>query len=100
MLIDIEHVEHFYIICGSTDFRKGKNYTTYQTILPLNFDLSFQKDIAHGDISRTVLEITGGINLNKYIDFTTEILMAIMAFTCLIPLSLHGHYSVMLPQEN
>lgn len=23
MLIDIEHVEHFYIICGSTDFRKG-----------------------------------------------------------------------------
>ena len=23
MLIDINHIEHFYIICGSTDFRKG-----------------------------------------------------------------------------
>lgn len=23
MLIDIKHVEHFYIICGSIDFRKG-----------------------------------------------------------------------------
>lgn len=33
-----------------------KDYTTYQTILPLNFNLSFQNDIAHDDISRTVLE--------------------------------------------
>ena len=23
MLIDINHIEHFYIICGPTDFRKG-----------------------------------------------------------------------------
>ncbi|WP_178695132.1 hypothetical protein [[Eubacterium] hominis] len=33
-----------------------KDYTTYQTILPLNFNLSFQNDITHDDISRTVLE--------------------------------------------
>ena len=47
-------------------------YTTYQTILPLDFNLSFQIDIAHDDISRTVLEITGAINLNKYIDFNNR----------------------------
>ena len=49
-----------------------KDYNTYQAILPLQFNLSFQNDIAHDDISRTVLEITGGINLNKYIDFTNR----------------------------
>ena len=49
-----------------------KDYNTYQAILPFLFNLSFQNDIAHDDISRTVLEITGGINLNKYIDFTNR----------------------------
>ena len=49
-----------------------KDYNTYQTILPLQFNLSFQNDIAHDDISRTVLEVTGGINLNKYINFTNR----------------------------
>ena len=64
-----------------------KDYTTYQTILPLNFNLSFQNDIAHDDISRTVLEITGGINLNKYIDFTnrnTHGYNGIYMFNCVI----------------
>lgn len=49
-----------------------KDYTTYQTILPLNFDFSFQNDIAQDNISRTVFEIGEGINLNKYIDFTNR----------------------------
>lgn len=44
----------------------------YQVILPLQFNLSFENNIAHDDILSTVLEITGGINLIKYFDFTNR----------------------------
>ena len=79
-----------------------KDYNTYQTILPLQFNLSFQNDIAHDDISRTVLEVTGGINLNKYIDFTnrnTHGYNGIMFNTLILAWALFGYASTRKLEE-
>ena len=35
----------------------------------LNFDYSFQNDVLDDDLSVTILEVLGRINLNKFIDF-------------------------------
>lgn len=49
-----------------------ENYNAYQPYMLLDFNLSFEKDIAHDDICRTVIEITEGINIAKYVDFTNR----------------------------
>ena len=38
----------------------------------LNFNLSFEKDIAHDDICRTVIEVVEEVNIAKYVDFTNR----------------------------
>jgi transposase len=48
------------------------DYNTYQPALPLDFVVSYDKDIPNDDISRTVNDIVERINLAKYIDFTNR----------------------------
>ena len=38
----------------------------------LNFNLSFEKDIAHDDICRTVIEVVEEVNIARYVDFTNR----------------------------
>ena len=38
----------------------------------LNFNLSFEKDIAHDDICRTVIEVVEEVNIAKYVNFTNR----------------------------
>ena len=52
----------------STQINQG-NYTAYQPYMLLNFDYSFQNDVLDDDLSVTILEVLGRINLNKFIDF-------------------------------
>ena len=52
----------------STQINQG-NYTVYQPYMLLNFDYSFQNDVLDDDLSVTILEVLGRINLNKFIDF-------------------------------
>ena len=47
-----------------------QDYTAYQTYALLDFNISFEKDIPAGDISRTVIEVTERIDINKFVDFT------------------------------
>jgi transposase len=49
-----------------------KNYNAYQPNMLLDFSLSFEKDIAHDDICRTVIEVAEGINVAKYVDFSNR----------------------------
>ena len=49
-----------------------KNYNAYQPNMLLDFSLSFEKDIAHDDICRTVIEVADGINVAKYVDFSNR----------------------------
>jgi len=46
------------------------NYTAYQPHMLLDFTFSFEKDIAHDDVCRTVIEIAEEVNIGKYVDFT------------------------------
>ena len=48
------------------------NYNAYQPALPLDFTISYDKDIPEDDISRTVKNIVERINLAKYIDFSNR----------------------------
>ena len=45
------------------------NYNAYQLNMLLDFTFSFEKDIAHDDICRTIIEISEGIHIGKYVDF-------------------------------
>lgn len=45
------------------------NYNAYQLNMILNFTFSFEKDIAHDDICRTIIEIAEWINVGKFVDF-------------------------------
>lgn len=45
------------------------NYTSYQPSFLLDFNFSFQKDVAVSDLSISVLEIIRRINLHAFIDF-------------------------------
>lgn len=45
------------------------DYTAYQPSLLLDFNFSYEKDVAIDDISRTVCEVVEGVNLLKYINF-------------------------------
>ena len=36
----------------------------------LDFSFSFEKDVPHDDICRTVLEVAREVNINKYVDFS------------------------------
>lgn len=47
-----------------------QDYTTYQTYALLDFNISFEKNIPTDDISRTVIEVTERIDINKFVDFT------------------------------
>ncbi|UWO52867.1 transposase [Catenibacterium mitsuokai] len=47
-----------------------QDYTAYQTYALLDFNISFEKDIPADDISRTVIEVTERIDINKFVDFT------------------------------
>lgn len=47
-------------------------YNAYQPYMLLDFNLSFDIDIPHDDICRTVLEVTERINLCKYVDFSNR----------------------------
>ena len=47
-------------------------YNAYQPYMLLDFNLSFDNDIPHDDICRTVLEVTERINLCKYVDFSNR----------------------------
>jgi len=58
------------------------NYTAYQPHMLLDFTFSFDKDIAHDDICRTVVEVVEEVNLNRYIDLTHR--------------NIHGYDAVML----
>ena len=49
-----------------------ENYNAYQPYMLLNFNLSFEKDIAHDDICRTVIEVVEEVNIAKYVDFTNR----------------------------
>lgn len=63
------------------------SYNAYQPALPLNFTISYDKDIPKDDISRTVKNIMEKINLAKYIDFSnrdTHDYNAVMMFECVI----------------
>lgn len=46
------------------------NYNAYQTYMLLDFTFSFEKDIAHDDICRTVIEIAEEVNIGKFVDFS------------------------------
>ena len=50
------------------------NYKAYQPYMLLDFTFSFEKDIAHDDICRTIIEIMEGIHMISKI----EILMGMM----------------------
>lgn len=63
------------------------NHNTYQPAFPLDFTVSYDKDIPADDISRTVKEIVERINLAKYIDFSNRNAYGydgVMMFTCVI----------------
>lgn len=45
------------------------NYKAYQPYMLLDFSFSFENDIAHDDICRTVIEVVEGINIAKYVNF-------------------------------
>ena len=47
-----------------------QDYTAYQTYALLDFNISFEKDVPADDISRTVIEVTERIDINKFVDFT------------------------------
>ena len=49
-----------------------ENYNAYQPYMLLNFNLSFEKDIAHDDICRTVIEVVEEVNIARYVDFTNR----------------------------
>lgn len=46
------------------------NYNSFQPYLLLDFTFSFEKDVGHDDICRTVIEIAKEVNLAKYVDFS------------------------------
>ena len=46
------------------------NYNSFQSYLLLDFSFSFEKDVPHDDICRTVLEVAWEVNINKYVDFS------------------------------
>lgn len=46
------------------------NYNSFQSYLLLDFSFSFEKDVPHDDICRTVLEVAQEVNINKYVDFS------------------------------
>lgn len=46
------------------------NYNSFQSYLLLDFSFSFEKDVPHDDICRTVLEVAREVNINKYVDFS------------------------------
>lgn len=48
------------------------NYNAYQPYMLLDFNISFEKDIAPDDICRTVMEVTERINLCKYVNFSNR----------------------------
>ena len=45
-----------------------EDYTVYQPNMLLDFNFSFEKDVALDDVSRTVIEIAEGVNLAKYVN--------------------------------
>lgn len=47
-----------------------QDYTAYQTYALLDFNISFEKDVTADDISRTVIEVTERIDINKFVAFT------------------------------
>ena len=73
------------------------NYNAYQPYLLLDFSFSFENDIAHDDISRTVIDIVERINLGNYIDFDNRNAHgynAVMMFTLvLLAKTLFGYVS-------
>ena len=48
----------------------NNNYNSYQPALPLDFTVSYDKDIPDDDISRTVKSVVERINLAKYTSLT------------------------------
>lgn len=50
----------------------NKNYNAYQPALPLDFTISYDKDIPEDDISRTVKSVAERINLAKYVNFSNR----------------------------
>ena len=47
-----------------------QDYTAYQTYALLDFNIYFEKDVTADDISRTVIEVTERIDINKFVAFT------------------------------
>lgn len=74
-----------------------KNYKAYQPYMLLDFSFSFENDVAHDDICRTVIEITEGITISKYVDFknrNTHGYNGVMMFTLvLLAKTLFGYVS-------
>lgn len=65
----------------------NKNYNSYQPALPLDFTVSYDKDIPDDDISRTVKSVVERINLAKYINFSNRNTYGydgVMMFECVI----------------
>lgn len=48
------------------------NYKAYQPCILLDSSFSFEKDIPHDDICRTVMMITERLNIGKYVDFSNR----------------------------
>ena len=46
-----------------------QDYTAYQTYALLDFNIYFEKDVTADDISRTVIEVTERIDINKFVAF-------------------------------
>lgn len=46
------------------------DYNSYQPYFLLDFTFSFEKDIPHDDICRTVIEIAEEVNIAKFVDFS------------------------------
>ena len=48
------------------------NYTAYQPHMLLDFTFSFEKDVAHDDVCRTVIEVAEEVNIGKYVDLSNR----------------------------
>lgn len=49
-----------------------EDYNAYQPYMLLDFSFSFENDIAHDDICRSIIKIVKGINLGKFINFDSR----------------------------
>lgn len=77
-----------------------EDYIVYQPNMLLDFNFSFEKDVALDDVSRSVIEIAEGVNLAKYVNLknrNTHGYDGMMMFKLvLLGKSIHGYASTRL----